>query len=107
MCQHCDSDADCTGALPYSTKQCGSYPLANGGTASMCFGCKTDADCAAGVLKGCDPVQGICSRCTSDAECCMPGMPCPLSCELATGQCRCGSTADCRLAWGGKLYVCK
>lgn len=107
MCMHCGGDTDCQPAPANMTRYCASMPGNFGLTFKTCQGCKTDADCKTSPLKGCDPKLGACNHCRSDAECCMAGRPCVLTCNKTTGKCACTSNQQCATALGLKAYVCR
>lgn len=104
ICLRCDSDADCLG-VPGSAKLCGTLP---GSSTKQCVGCASDADCVNSPLKGCDTTTGTCSRCKSNAECCLGGASsCPVVCDKAFGACRCGSDQQCQTAYGSVFWGCQ
>jgi hypothetical protein len=105
-CTHCDSDADCAGATFGSTSRCASLPGSSSKKMSMCVGCTSDADCANAQLKGCDLAAGVCNLCRSDSDCCWPGKTCSLTCDKATGECRCSSDAQCQTGLS-PLFECR
>lgn len=99
-CLMCKVDADCTKGTS-NTGAC----MTSGALKGYCMKCAGDADCtAAGIGKFCNTTTNTCYACKADADCSGGKL---IFCNITTGQCTCGATADCTASYPGGGLTCK
>jgi hypothetical protein len=99
VCARCSGDSDCQ-----VRNQQGQLWDAVRCVSDLCLECRNSSDCAGKKLTVC--VEGWCSGCGQDSECCPDGKPnCGFTCQQ--GRCACSTHKQCEDAFDKGQWTCE